>query len=230
MASHLLHRKPRALSGGQRQRVALGRVIVREPRVFLMDEPLSNLDAKLRVQMRAEIAKLHNRLKTTFIYVTHDQTEAMTMGTRIVIMNGGEIQQIDTPKALYDRPVNMFVAGFIGSPQMNFLPGTVVEEDGVLQIRLPDGSVLGVSEERERKLKEGGYVGREVVAGIRPESLHESEVNPLTKRFSRLRSTVEVAELMGSETLLYSTLFGESPIQTISPSASTVSELSESIM
>ena len=198
----LLHRKPKALSGGQRQRVALGRVIVREPRVFLMDEPLSNLDAKLRVQMRAEIAKLHNRLKTTFIYVTHDQTEAMTMGTRIVIMNGGEIQQIDAPKALYDRPVNMFVAGFIGSPQMNFLPGTVVEEDGVLQIRLPDGSVLGVSEERERKLKEGGYVGREVVAGIRPESLHESEVNPLTKRFSRLRSTVEVAELMGSETLL----------------------------
>ena len=127
-------------------------------------KPLSNLDAKLRVQMRAEIAKLHNRLKTTFIYVTHDQTEAMTMGTRIVIMNGGEIQQIDTPKALYDRPVNMFVAGFIGSPQMNFLPGTVVEEDGVLQIRLPDGSVLRVSEERERKLREGGYVDREVVA------------------------------------------------------------------
>ena len=213
----LLPRKPRALSGGQRQRVALGRVIVREPRVFLMDEPLSNLDAKLRVQMRAEIAKLHNRLKTTFIYVTHDQTEAMTMGTRIVIMNGGEIQQIDAPKALYDRPVNMFVAGFIGSPQMNFLPGTVVEEDGVLQIRLPDGSVLGVSEERERKLKEGGYVGREVVAGIRPESLHESEVNPLTKRFSRLRSTVEVAELMGSETLLYSTLFGRQVVARVVP-------------
>ena len=182
-----------------------------------MDEPLSNLDAKLRVQMRAEIAKLHNRLKTTFIYVTHDQTEAMTMGTRIVIMNGGEIQQIDAPKALYDRPVNMFVAGFIGSPQMNFLPGTVVEEDGVLQIRLPDGSVLGVSEERERKLKEGGYVGREVVAGIRPESLHESEVNPLTKRFSRLRSTVEVAELMGSETLLYSTLFGRQVVARVVP-------------
>ena len=192
----LLHRKPKALSGGQRQRVALGRVIVREPRVFLMDEPLSNLDAKLRVQMRAEIAKLHNRLKTTFIYVTHDQTEAMTMGTRIVIMNGGEIQQIDAPKALYDRPVNMFVAGFIGSPQMNFLPGTVVEEDGVLQIRLPDGSVLGVSEERERKLKEGGYVGREVVAGIRPESLHESEVNPTNSTIrSSTTTTRSLSEL-----------------------------------
>lgn len=213
----LLQRKPKALSGGQRQRVALGRVIVREPRVFLMDEPLSNLDAKLRVQMRAEIAKLHKRLKTTFIYVTHDQTEAMTMGTRIVIMNDGEIQQIDSPKALYDNPVNMFVAGFIGSPQMNFLPGVVVEEEGRCRLRLPDGNVLQLSEERERVLREKGYLGKEVVAGIRPESLHESQVDPLTKRFSRIRVSVEVAELMGSETLLYSTLFGRQIVARVVP-------------
>lgn len=213
----LLQRKPKALSGGQRQRVALGRVIVREPRVFLMDEPLSNLDAKLRVQMRTEIAKLHKRLNTTFVYVTHDQTEAMTMGTRIVIMNDGEIQQIDNPKALYDNPVNMFVAGFIGSPQMNFLPGEVVDEGGSFQIRLPDGNCLHLSEERERKLKEGGYLGKEVVAGIRPESFHESEVNPLTKKFSRIRATIEVAELMGSETLLYATLFDRQIVARVVP-------------
>ena len=127
---HLLDRKPKALSGGQRQRVALGRAIVREPKVFLMDEPLSNLDAKLRVQMRTEISKLHKRLQTTFIYVTHDQTEAMTMGTRIVVMKDGVIQQVDTPQNIYDHPVNIFVAGFIGSPQMNFIDAKIVEKDG----------------------------------------------------------------------------------------------------
>jgi len=202
---HLLDRKPKALSGGQRQRVALGRAIVREPKVFLMDEPLSNLDAKLRVQMRTEISKLHKRLQTTFIYVTHDQTEAMTMGTRIVIMKDGDIQQIDTPQNAYDKPANLFVAGFIGSPQMNIFKGTAVEDGGRVILRLPDGTVLGLTDEKAKALKEQGYVGKEVYIGIRPEHFHEAEVDPLTKNFSTISGKVEVAELMGSETYLYFT-------------------------
>ena len=139
---HLLDRKPKALSGGQRQRVALGRAIVRNPKVFLMDEPLSNLDAKLRVQMRTEIAKLHHKLQTTFIYVTHDQTEAMTMGTRIVVMKDGLVQQVDTPHNIYEHPVNMFVAGFIGSPQMNFMDAMVVEQDGEILLSFENESII----------------------------------------------------------------------------------------
>jgi len=199
----LLDRRPKALSGGQRQRVALGRAMVREPKVFLMDEPLSNLDAKLRVQMRTEIAKLHKRLNTTFIYVTHDQTEAMTMGTRLVIMKDGDIQQIDSPQNAYDNPANLFVAGFIGSPQMNVFNGTIVEEGGKVVLKLIDGTVLGLTEEMAEKLKHTGYVTKEVYVGIRPEHLHDVEIDPLTKDYSTITGKVEVAELMGSETYLY---------------------------
>ncbi|HYE81517.1 MAG TPA: sn-glycerol-3-phosphate ABC transporter ATP-binding protein UgpC [Clostridia bacterium] len=201
----LLDRRPKALSGGQRQRVALGRAMVREPKVFLMDEPLSNLDAKLRVQMRTEIAKLHKSLNTTFIYVTHDQTEAMTMGSRIVIMKDGDIQQIDSPQNAYDKPANLFVAGFIGSPQMNIFRGTVVEEGGKPALKLTDDTMLGLTDEVAMKLKDNGYINKEVYIGIRPEHLHEAEIDPLTSRYSSITGTVEVAELMGSETNLHFT-------------------------
>lgn len=204
---HLLNRKPKALSGGQRQRVALGRAIVREPKVFLMDEPLSNLDAKLRVQMRTEITKLHNRLQTTFIYVTHDQTEAMTMGTRIVVMKDGFIQQVDTPQNLYDYPANLFVAGFIGSPQMNFVDVTLVKEDdavyavfGENKIRIPEGKV--------KKLKDPSYIGKEVIMGIRPEDLHDEEIFLQSAADSTVKAYVDVVELLGSETYLYLNIAG----------------------
>ena len=171
---HLLDRKPKALSGGQRQRVALGRAIVREPKVFLMDEPLSNLDAKLRVQMRATISKLHQKLQTTFIYVTHDQTEALTMGTKIVVMKDGVIQQVASPQELYERPVNMFVAGFIGSPQMNFINAVLKKENnkfylefGKHKIQLPEGKTKNLDDV---------YVNKEVVIGIRPENVHDEAV------------------------------------------------------
>jgi len=199
----LLQRKPKALSGGQRQRVALGRAIVREPKVFLMDEPLSNLDAKLRVQMRTEIAKLHKTLQTTFIYVTHDQTEAMTMGTRLVIMKDGYVQQIGSPQHSYDNPANLFVATFIGSPQMNIFKGTVVENNGVVQVRLPDENVLGLTKEKEKRLRENGYIGKVVYVGIRPENLHEASADPLESEFSTIKGIVDVAEIMGSETYLH---------------------------
>ena len=212
---HLLERRPKALSGGQRQRVALGRAMVREPKVFLMDEPLSNLDAKLRVQMRTEISKLHKSLQTTFIYVTHDQTEAMTMGTRIVIMKDGDIQQIDSPQNAYDYPNNLFVAGFIGSPQMNIFKGMVVEEGGKMALRLEDGSLINVSTEKEKLIKEG-YKGKELYIGIRPEHLHESEIDPLTEAFSVVGGKVEVAELMGSETYLYVTICGKQVVARVS--------------
>ncbi|TYQ15240.1 UNVERIFIED_CONTAM: multiple sugar transport system ATP-binding protein [Acetivibrio alkalicellulosi] len=199
---HLLERKPKALSGGQRQRVALGRAIVREPKVFLMDEPLSNLDAKLRVQMRTEISKLHNKLQTTVIYVTHDQTEALTMGTRIVVMKDGYIQQVDTPTNLYERPNNMFVAGFIGSPQMNFINVKVDKSgDGIHlifgknSIKLPEG--------KTKKLESSEYVGKEVVMGIRPENLHDEAVFLESMSDSTVNARVEVVEMLGSETLLY---------------------------
>ncbi|MDO5291618.1 MAG: sn-glycerol-3-phosphate ABC transporter ATP-binding protein UgpC [bacterium] len=199
---HLLDRKPKALSGGQRQRVAMGRAIVRNPKVFLMDEPLSNLDAKLRVQMRIEIAKLHQRLETTIIYVTHDQTEAMTLGTRIVVMKDGLVQQVDSPQNLYDRPQNLFVAGFMGSPQMNFVDAKVVKAGS--DVKLTFGShTIKVSEGRAKKLIDGGYEGKTVVLGIRPEDVKDEEVFINNSPDSVLNVTVKVYELLGAEVLLY---------------------------
>jgi len=199
---HLLDRKPKALSGGQRQRVALGRAIVRNPKVFLMDEPLSNLDAKLRVQMRIEISKLHQRLQTTFIYVTHDQTEAMTMGTRIVVMRDGFIQQVDTPQALYERPQNLFVAGFIGSPQMNFIDVTVEKRDDGVYLVFGNHSIK-MPEGKAKKLIAEDYIGKEVIMGIRPENIHDEDIYIETLRDSLVDAKVEVVEMLGSETLLY---------------------------
>ncbi|MGO4940936.1 ABC transporter ATP-binding protein [Fundicoccus sp. Sow4_D5] len=197
-----LDRKPAALSGGQRQRVALGRAIVRDAKVFLMDEPLSNLDAKLRVQMRAEIAKLHQRLDTTTIYVTHDQTEAMTMASRIVIMKDGFIQQIGTPQQVYDLPVNVFVAGFIGSPAMNFF--NVTFNNG--KITNGKGLDLIVTEPQRSLLVERGYDGKELVFGIRPEDIHSEMVALEASPDSVVTSTVSVSELLGAETMLYSSV------------------------
>ncbi|MEW4370930.1 ABC transporter ATP-binding protein [Paenibacillus kandeliae] len=199
---HLLDRKPKALSGGQRQRVALGRAIVRDPQVFLMDEPLSNLDAKLRGQMRAEITKLAKRLQTTVIYVTHDQIEAMTMGDRIVVMKDGIIQQAASPEELYNHPRNMFVAGFIGSPTMNFIRGTLSEKNGGtvfsaagLELNLPGG--------KAQVLKDQGYNGKEVILGVRPEDIHEEPVFLEASPNSVFTAKVDVSENLGHETLLY---------------------------
>ena len=172
---HLLDRKPKALSGGQRQRVAMGRAIVRSPKVFLMDEPLSNLDAKLRVQMRVEISKLHQRLQTTIIYVTHDQTEAMTLGTRIVVLKDGIIQQVDTPQNLYNTPNNIFVAGFIGSPQMNLIDAEVKANGSQVDLVLSDTVTITLPVEKSKKLIDGNYVGKTVVVGIRPEDVKEND-------------------------------------------------------
>ncbi len=206
---HLLDRKPKALSGGQRQRVALGRAIVRSPRVFLMDEPLSNLDAKLRVAMRTEINKLHKRLQTTFIYVTHDQVEAMTMGTRIVVMKDGFIQQVDSPTNLYQRPCNMFVAGFIGSPQMNFVNATLVKKDKGVYVEFNGASVL-LPESKSSKPEVQNYIGKEVVLGIRPEDLHDDEMFVSSNPECVVKAEVDVVELMGAETYLYLNI-AESP-------------------
>ena len=197
----LLDRKPKALSGGQRQRVAMGRAIVRNPKVFLMDEPLSNLDAKLRVQMRIEIAKLHQRLGTTIIYVTHDQTEAMTLGTRIVVMKDGVIQQVDTPQNLYDKPQNLFVAGFMGSPQMNFLDA-VVEANGSNASLKVAGKSIPLPPAKSKKLIDGGYVGKTVTFGIRPEDVYDSQMFIETAKCV-FESTVRVYELLGAEVFLY---------------------------
>ena len=197
----LLERKPKALSGGQRQRVAVGRAIVRKPKVFLFDEPLSNLDAKLRVQMRAEISKLHTRLEATMVYVTHDQTEAMTMGDRIVVMRDGLIQQIDAPLSLYNEPVNQFVAGFIGSPSMNFINGTIsangngnglVFDEGTIKISLP--------ERYTEKLD--NYRGKEIVFGIRPEDIHDPDTIGRDVETVEIEAKVEVVEPMGNEVFL----------------------------
>ncbi|XSG73557.1 ABC transporter ATP-binding protein [Herpetosiphon llansteffanensis] len=198
---HLLDRKPRQLSGGQRQRVALGRAIVRDPAVFLMDEPLSNLDAKLRVQTRAEISKLHQRLKTTFIYVTHDQTEAMTMGSRIAVMRDGLLQQLDSPQTLYDHPVNKFVAGFIGSPSMNFIKGTLTKGDGRLFF---DGGSFAVPIPNSRRAHIESYVGKEVELGVRPEDVHDAALLPPgINGDAVVETTVDVTEPMGSEIYAY---------------------------
>jgi len=198
----LLDRKPRALSGGQRQRVAMGRAIVRNPKVFLMDEPLSNLDAKLRVQMRIEIAKLHQKLGTTVIYVTHDQTEAMTLGTRIVVMKDGIIQQVDTPQNLYDKPQNLFVAGFMGSPQMNFLDATVKVEGDVAKL-VVGGNTFTLPPAKSKKLIEGGYDGKEVVFGIRPEDVDDSQMVIESSPQSTFEANIKVYELLGAEVFLY---------------------------
>ena len=200
--SALLDRKPKALSGGQRQRVAMGRAIVRNPKVFLMDEPLSNLDAKLRVQMRVEIAKLHQRLGTTIIYVTHDQTEAMTLGTRIVVMKDGVVQQVDTPQNLYDKPQNLFVAGFMGSPQMNFLTATVAVEGDVANLEIA-GKSIPLPPAKSKKLIEGGYDGKQVIFGIRPEDVYDSEMFIENSPHSTFESTIKVYELLGAEVFLY---------------------------
>ena len=200
----LLDRKPKALSGGQRQRVAMGRAIVRNPKVFLMDEPLSNLDAKLRVQMRIEIAKLHQRLGSTIIYVTHDQTEAMTLGTRIVVMKDGVIQQVDTPQNLYDKPQNKFVAGFIGSPQMNFMDATVEVKGDVAYVNAA-GSSIALPAEKSQKLIAGGYAGKTVTIGVRPENVIEGATEGST-----FQAEVKVYELLGAEVYLYLDINGES--------------------
>ena len=197
---NLLDRKPKQLSGGQRQRVAVGRAIVREPKVFLFDEPLSNLDAKLRVQTRAEIIKLHKQLGTTFIYVTHDQMEAMTMGTRIAVMKDGLLLQIDTPQRLYDRPDNMFVAGFIGSPSMNFFDIKIVPADGGMAAE-GDSFRLPIPAVRHEPLK--GYRGQAVVLGVRPEDIHDSTFVPPNINAGAIQAQVDVTELMGNEVFLY---------------------------
>ncbi len=198
-----LDRKPKALSGGQRQRGALGRAMVRNPAVFLLDEPLSNLDAKLRTEMRSQIAALHKRLQTTFVYVTHDQTEAMTMGDRIVVMKDGIIQQVDTPQNLYNYPCNKFVAGFIGSPQMNFV-NVKVEKDAA-------GTVLVFGDYRipVNKPELQAYVGKEVIMGIRPEDIHAEESFLSISDASNIEAKVDLAEMMGSEIYLYLTCFGQ---------------------
>ncbi len=210
-----LDRKPKALSGGQRQRVALGRAIVRNPKVFLLDEPLSNLDAKLRAQMRTEISKLYQRLGTTFIYVTHDQTEAMTMGTRIVVMKDGFIQQVDTPQHLYDLPCNMFVAGFIGSPQMNFINATVGKDGNTTTLNFADYKVP-VPADKAAKLAD--YVGKEVVFGIRPEHVHD-EPDELAKAPITLEANVDVTELMGAEIYLYVNIAGQPITARVEPTS-----------
>ena len=195
---NLLKRKPKELSGGQRQRVALGRAIVRDAKVFLMDEPLSNLDAKLRFQMRAEISKLHQRLKTTTVYVTHDQTEAMTMATRIVIMKDGKIQQVGKPKEVYDFPVNMFVGGFLGSPAMNFLKGRIEGDwfiEGEHSVQIPADKLA--------TLTERGYIGKEVILGIRPECIQMSDTLQAGE-VTTITSEIIVSEVTGAETIIYS--------------------------
>ena len=197
----LLDRKPKALSGGQRQRVAMGRAIVRNPKVFLMDEPLSNLDAKLRVQMRTEIAKLHQRLGTTIIYVTHDQTEAMTLGTRIVVMKDGVVQQVDTPQNLYDKPGNLFVAGFMGSPQMNFLAAEVEVNGDKASLKIA-GQSIELPPAKAKKVIDGGYAGKTVTFGIRPEDVDDSEMVVSTSK-AVFESTINVYELLGAEVYLY---------------------------
>jgi len=197
----LLDRKPKALSGGQRQRVAMGRAIVRNPKVFLMDEPLSNLDAKLRVQMRIEIAKLHQRLGTTIIYVTHDQTEAMTLGTRIVVMKDGVVQQVDSPQNLYEKPQNLFVAGFMGSPQMNFLDAKVSVDGNVAKLVVA-GKEIPLPAAKSKKIIDGGYAGKTVTFGIRPENVYDIGTYAGTPVVT-FDSTVRVYELLGAEVFLY---------------------------
>lgn len=201
----LLDRKPKALSGGQRQRVAMGRAIVREPKVFLMDEPLSNLDAKLRVQMRVEISKLHRRLQTTIIYVTHDQVEAMTLGTRIVVMKDGIIMQCDSPANLYERPENAFVASFIGSPQMNIIEAKVTGDASAVKLSFGSNNVT-LSGAKAKAIADGGFVGKEVLMGIRPEDIHDEEDYLAKSPQSIVSMEVNVTEMLGAEIMLIGTI------------------------
>ena len=209
----LLDRKPGQLSGGQRQRVAMGRAIVREPKAFLMDEPLSNLDAKLRVQMRLEIAKLHERLGATIIYVTHDQTEAMTLGTRIVVMKDGVVQQVDNPQNLYNKPCNLFVAGFIGSPQMNFFDAVVVSDGSEVALKIGPHKIV-LPEEKAKALMDGGYEGKTVVMGIRPEDVNDEKTR---ESDSIIEAPVKVYELLGAEVFLYSEVEGVNMTARVEP-------------
>ena len=200
--THLLDRKPKALSGGQKQRVALGRAIVRNPMVFLLDEPLSNLDAKLRATMRTELTKLHNRVGTTFVYVTHDQVEAMTMATRIVVMKDGLIQQVDTPQNLYDSPVNIFVAGFIGTPQMNFINGSLEKKGDDIYFNF-ENNAIKLPAEKANNPALADYIGKEVIAGLRPECIHDEPMQLAALADSSVDAFVDVTELMGAEIYLY---------------------------
>jgi len=196
----LLNRKPRQLSGGQRQRVALGRAIVREPDAFLLDEPLSNLDAKLRVQTRAELSKLHLRLQTTFVYVTHDQVEAMTMATRIAVINKGILLQVDNPQNLYDNPNNLFVAGFIGSPAMNFFPAKLRKDNGKLMV---DAGAFAVAIPSENVRPYETHVDKNVIFGIRPENIHDPKFIPPNIHTENIETKIDVTELMGNEIFLH---------------------------
>ncbi len=226
-----LSRKPKALSGGQRQRVALGRTIVREPKVFLLDEPLSNLDAKLRAQMRTEISKLHARLATTFIYVTHDQIEAMTMGTRIVVMKDGFMQQVDTPQNLYDYPINLFVAGFIGTPQMNFFKeSTLTEEKGKVYINFIGGNKIALPKAMVAKIKNlKDYVntGKPVTLGVRPEDIHEDDLFISNSPDTIVKAKIDVIEKLGAETQIYCDLdFMNSRSSLVDNSAQMIAKIS----
>ena len=214
--AHLLDRKPKAMSGGQKQRVALGRAIVRYPKVFLLDEPLSNLDAKLRAAMRTELTKLHKSVETTFIYVTHDQVEAMTMASRIVVMKDGVIQQVDAPQTLYDKPCNIFVAGFIGTPQMNFVNGTLEKKGDDVHFVFEGGDIkLPAEKTASDTVKE--YIGKEVVVGIRPEAIHDEPVHLETFSDSVVDAVVDVTELMGSEILMYLNVGESRMVARVSP-------------
>ena len=212
----LLDRKPKALSGGQRQRVAMGRAIVRNPKVFLMDEPLSNLDAKLRVQMRTEISKLHQRLGATIIYVTHDQTEAMTLGTRIVVMKDGVVQQVDTPQNLYNAPANLFVAGFIGSPQMNMLDAVVEVSGQDVFLKVGDAASIKLPAGKAKKLIDGGYAGKTVVMGIRPEDMTDEE-DVIASSPAVMEARIDVYELLGAEVYLYFSVNGSNMTARVNP-------------
>ena len=226
--SHLLQRKPAALSGGQRQRVALGRAIVREPKVFLLDEPLSNLDAKLRAQMRTEISKLHLRLGTTFVYVTHDQTEAMTMGTSIVVMKDGIIQQVDSPQKLYEHPVNMFVAGFIGSPQMNFVEAKLLEDKGTFFVEFGSedtknrpGVKYKIKLPAEKNYRDClvPYIDKDIIFGIRPEHVHDEDNYIEALPDGVVETKVEVTELMGAEKYIYTVCEGQTLNGRVAPTS-----------
>ncbi len=218
--THLLDRRPKQLSGGQKQRVALGRAIVRNPKVFLLDEPLSNLDAKLRAAMRTELTKLHKKLGTTFVYVTHDQVEAMTMATRIVVMKDGIIQQVDTPQNLYDLPCNLFVAGFIGTPQMNFVEANLIDKNGDVYINWGENMIkLPAEKANAPELKD--YIGKEVIMGIRPECLHDEPAAIESAPDAVITAAVDVTELMGSEIFLYFTSEEQSFVARVSPRSTT---------
>ncbi len=210
-----LRSKPRELSGGQRQRVALGRAIVRDPKVFLFDEPLSNLDAKLRVRMRAELSELHERLKTTTVYVTHDQTEAMTLGHRVAVMKDGLVQQYDDPQTIYDHPANMFVAGFIGSPAMNFLDAQVVGEDGKFYVQGKGFKLLIPNEKATDAVKD--YAGKEVVFGIRPEDIRAPEMMREPREEMQFPGRVRVREPLGDEQIVYADISGDDIVAKLDP-------------